>query len=569
LQWRIGTLFIVVLISAWFPTPADSAKRKHRSNAPIIRNILINPKNVFDPGIPGENKWPYTWANFVHITTHAGVIRHELLVKPGQPADPEAVAESERLLRSLSFIREARIRTVPVGDGRVDLIVETHDSWTTEPQVNFGMEGEKNHKSAGFLEENFLGYGKTVSYFYRDNPEGVSHEYGYADPQLLHTRFRLNSQYVDTPSGDQEKLNLTRPFYSLTTRTAGGASWGHELGTSDIITNGVKTSEYRREHHDADIFLGARVNNNPDNVHRLSLRYAYQTDYFTPTQLTIPGTLPANRTIGGPGPVWDWVQNDFIKETFVDRVERVEDINLGNQMQVSGVYAARALGSTDDSVPFAGAHQFGFGNEGDSFALASYGTTGRYTINAANHQGESKLSNTLYFVNANYYKHLPTEFPFTAVVHGESGYVQNMNLDNQLELGGDTGLRGFKSTAFTGNKTILMNLEGRAYYPHEILHLAYLGGACFVDAGQAQPEGSPFTEKDMHASVGFGLRIALTRSTSGSVYRFDVAYAIGPINQDKRIVFSISSGQGFNRNANTFGKFPGLPLLQDAGGQGE
>jgi hemolysin activation/secretion protein len=144
----------------------------------------------------------------------------------------------------------------------------------------------------------------------------------------------------------------------------------------------------------------------------------------------------------------------------------------------------------------------------------------------------------------------------------ESAYVRQMDRENQLELGGDTGLRGFKATSFTGNKSVLVNVEGRAYYPHEVLHLAYIGGAMFVDAGQVQPPNQSFTTKDARASVGVGLRIALTRSTEGGVYRFDVAYALGPVNDD-RIVFSISSGQGFNRNANTFAKFPGLPISKD------
>src|SRR5205823_5558464 len=96
--------------------------------------------------------------------------------------------------------------------------------------------------------------------------------------------------------------------------------------------------------------------------------------------------------------------------------------------------------------------------------------------------------------------------------------------------------------AFTGNKSLLMNLENRFFYPYEILHLAYVGGAMFVDAGEAQPQDKGFTGRDVHADVGIGLRFALTRSTEGTVYRIDLAYALGPIQQDKRWILSISSG---------------------------
>ena len=57
-----------------------------------------------------------------------------------------------------------------------------------------------------------------------------------------------------------------------------------------------------------------------------------------------------------------------------------------------------------------------------------------------------------------------------------------MSTDNVLAIGGDSGLRGFKTNAFTGNKSVLLNLESRCYYPDEVLHLAYIGGAVFIDA---------------------------------------------------------------------------------------
>src|SRR5262249_25077402 len=96
-------------------------------------------------------------------------------------------------------------------------------------------------------------------------------------------------------------------------------------------------------------------------------------------------------------------------------------------------------------------------------------------------------------------------------------------------------------------------------YPYEVLHLAYLGGAVFFDAGQAQPEGLGFNRKDFHANVGIGLRVALTRSTEGTVYRIDLARALGPTQGADRWILSISSGVGFKRTGNTYQKFADVP----------
>jgi outer membrane protein assembly factor BamA len=565
-QWRILILLLTWGVGSLIsPAPAE-ARRKHRparKSYPAIRDIIITPKNVFDPNVPGEGHWPYTWANVIHFTTHQDVVRRELLVKPGEPADQEKLDESERILRSLPFIKEATIKTVPTNDGRVDVVVETQDGWTTQPQIDFATAGEKNHFAAGLLEENLLGYGKSVSYFYSDNDlTGISHQYGYSDPQLFGTRAQLTSLFDDTETGNEQHLTLANPFYSLATPYAAGSSWNHILGDQKVFQGGIQTNDYTLDHNDADTYIGARINKDPLSVHRLALHYQYYSDYYTNSPTTTPGTLPDNKTISNPGVAWNWIQSNYIKETFADRAERVEDTNLGHQTGASVGYAARIFGSTDDTIPFSASDQFGFGTEGDHFTLISYGLVGRLSSYAPRQVG-GRLDNNLYFANANYYAHLPTEFPFTGVVHYESGYLQNPDSQNQLQLGGDTGLRGFKSNSFTGNKSMLLNIEGRAYYPHEILHLAYVGGTCFVDAGQVQPEGLPYTAKDVHVDVGLGFRIGLTRSTAGSVYRLDVAYAIGPIQQGNRFVVSIATGQGFHRAANTFGNIPGLPISQD------
>jgi hypothetical protein len=544
------------------PPVADAAKKKRRRQPPPrIRTIFVDARNVFDPTVPGEDRWPFTWANDIHFTTHRMVILRELLVKPGDPADPEILAESERILRSLPFIKDATIRTIPVGYDQVDVLVQTNDSWTTQPQANYSTKGNQTTYSAGILEENMLGYGKAVSAFGTRDPDGSGEQFGYSDPQLFGSRAQLNSLFVNDPGGNQQHLTIARPFYSLETRSAAGVSWDHTLGRQKVINNGELTNEYDENHHSADAYVGRWINHDPLSVQRLSLHYRYSYDFFSPEATTLPGTLPINKNVSSPLLTWDWIQSDFIKEAFIEKAQRIEDINLGHQAEISAGYAPRVLGSTNNSIPLAATDSFGFQAVKSWFFLGSYGLVGQYnTANA--HQDPAQLSNTLYFANLNLYAHLPVSFPLTAVAHTETGYVQNIDSQNQLQLGGDTGLRGFKVRAFTGNKSVLGNLETRFYYPREVLHLAYVGGVFFVDAGQVEPPGQAYVRQDFHSDVGIGLRIAPTRSTSGTVYRFDAAYAIGPIGDSKRVIFSVAAGQGFGPSANSYATFPNLPAPQ-------
>lgn len=540
-------LFSVIAVLA---LPAMAARHPAKRTV-RVRSISVEVKNVFDPSIATERAWPYRAANVLHIRTHPSVVLRQLLVRPGDIVTPALLEESERNLRTLPFVKDAKIVEVPVGNNEVDLLVRTQDTWTTQPQVNFGSEGGQSHFSAGFLEENVLGYGKTLSYFYKKNADGISNEFGYADPQFLNTRAQLSMLLEDIPGGNHQSLSLQRPFYSVETRYAGGFVAEHEKNIVKTFQNGNEINRYDLDRLQLDPYVGFRLSDDPMNVQRLTLRYRYHEDINEPNKLTkMP--VPPNNTLSGPLLNWSWQEQDFIKETFVDRAERIEDINLGHQLSVGSGYSGRFLGATNNTVPFQLEHAFGYGGDGPWFGLMSYGTIGRYALYAPRQTG-GRPENTLYYSNLNLYRHWLPEFPLTGVAHFEAAHMQNSDQANPLSLGGDTGLRGFKVNAFTGNKSLLMNLENRFFYPYEVLRLAYLGGAVFFDAGQVQPQGVSFNRRDFHANVGVGMRIGLTRSTEGTVYRIDVAYALGHVDGD-RVIVSISSGQGFGRSGNTYGK---------------
>jgi len=547
--------FLLCLVPLlWTPAEAKKKRRRHQLKTVQVRTITVDVRNIFDPTVPGEDIWLFRLANRLHIPTKPSVIRREMLVYPGDWTDLERIEESERNLRALPFIKDASISQQQTPDGRVDLLVKTQDSWTTQPQFNVASEGGQTSLSGGFEEINLLGYGKDLSYQYKKNTDGVSEVLGYNDPQFLNSRFILNSSFQDTATGNAQDINLAQPFYSLTTPVAGGLPYSHFEGLQKVFAQGTQISQYDQTHTSLDPNIGWWVNNDPLNVLRLQVSYRYSEDIFKAQDVTLPGTLPDDKALSGPIAGMSYIQSDFIKETFVDKTGRVEDINLGHQSNIGLGYVAKKFGATENTLPFSANDSFGFGGSGPWFGLFSYGTSSRYTLYSEGQTG-GRLINTIYFANFNYYQHLLEDFPMTGVVHAESAYLQNPDSSNVLTLGGDTGLRGFKVNSFTGNKSLLVNLENRFYYPKEILHLAYVGGAVFVDAGQTQPEGLGFTRRDFHADVGMGMRFGLSRSADGTVFRVDLAYAVGPIQQSNRWILSISSAQGFSREANTYKNF--------------
>src|ERR1035437_9758629 len=122
-------LLLLLILQGLLPAPAQARKKKRRRvlKAIQVHQIAVDTQNVFDPTIPGENLWLFRLANWIHVPTKPGIIRRELLVYPGAWTTLERVAESERELRTLPFIKEARIIQTPVGEDRVDLLVRTQD----------------------------------------------------------------------------------------------------------------------------------------------------------------------------------------------------------------------------------------------------------------------------------------------------------------------------------------------------------------------------------------------------------------------------------------------------------
>jgi hemolysin activation/secretion protein len=105
--------------------------------------------------------------------------------------------------------------------------------------------------------------------------------------------------------------------------------------------------------------------------------------------------------------------------------------------------------------------------------------------------------------------------------------------DQQLLIGGDSGLRGYPLRYESGTSRGLLTIEQRFYTDWYPFRLARFGAAIFGDVGRTWGTGvignsDPGTLKD----VGLGLRFGNTRSGLGNVLHIDLAF---PLNGDHNI----------------------------------
>ena len=108
----------------------------------------------------------------------------------------------------------------------------------------------------------------------------------------------------------------------------------------------------------------------------------------------------------------------------------------------------------------------------------------------------------------------------------------NLDPEQQILLGGDSGLRGYPQRFQTGDRRFLVTLEQRFYTNFEPFQLVNVGAAVFFDAGRAWFAGMD-GDLGVLKDVGFGLRLSPSRSGRGTLVHVDVAFPLdGPSSID-------------------------------------
>jgi hemolysin activation/secretion protein len=106
--------------------------------------------------------------------------------------------------------------------------------------------------------------------------------------------------------------------------------------------------------------------------------------------------------------------------------------------------------------------------------------------------------------------------------------AHNLTADEQLLIGGESGLRGYPSDYQQGNRRALWTLERRYFPDWHPFKLFRLGGVLFTDVGRAWFDDSRNNGPDSGVlkDVGFGLRLASSRIEVQRMLHLDFAFPL-------------------------------------------
>jgi len=516
-------------VLAQFPAPATATSQASseasvppdaalESDGAVIGDVVLRVGDVFDPSDPKENHLLFRLANKLHRNTRDEVIEQQLLFKPGDRYSRHLLDESERLLRQNRYLNDVKIRPVHYDDGRVDLEVVTRDVWTLNVGAGLGRSGGTNSTHLQLQDTNFLGTGKSITLEQQSNVDRTTSLFRYDDPALLGSRARLSVGYESNSDGGFRSLEIGRPFYSLETRWSAflTASSGDQVDS--LYELGHATVRF---HHSHDLFQvqGGLSQGLVDGwTNRWSGGFTFLRDRFEAAEgFAVPGVLPEDRTLAFPWIAWDAIQDKFDQVRDVDQIERTEDFHLGSRLHARLGWSSPLFGGDRNAAVFEGGAGTGFHFTPAQTLLLSSDLAGRW--------GSDGPENTLLQASARYYWRDFGRHLFFATLEGQVAH--QLDRDNQLLLGGDSGLRGYPLRYQDGDRRALLTLEQRFFTDYYPFHLFHVGGAVFFDIGRTWPgESAEAPNLGWLRDLGLGLRLSSSRSGLGNVIHFDLAFPL-------------------------------------------
>jgi hypothetical protein len=503
-----------------------------------IGEVRIDARNIFDTSRAEEDTAIFRLANQLHVRTKSATIQDQLLFQSGQPYQGRLLAESERILRGTRYLQDANIVPVAYHDGVVDIEVVTFDVWTLNPGVSFGRAGGTS--TSGFKVEdlNLLGLGSQVSLGRSTGVDRISTTLKYLDPQLFGSWWAFGAGYSDNSDGKTEELSLEQPFYSLDTRYAAGVSARREDRIDSLYDLGKVVDQFGVRERQATIYGGWSSGLRNGWTRRLTTGFTYDETSFVPVVgETGPTTLlPAHRKLAYPWVGYEWIQDDYEKTRNRDQIEKTEDVLLGLRATVRMGYASPSFGSDRTALVFSGQVSRGFEPAERHRILFASSLSGR------SEQGD--VADFLANVSAKYYfRQSEHRLLFLAA---SSDVGAKLDLDHQLLLGGDSGLRGYPLRYQGGEGRWIVTAEERFFTNWYPFRLFNVGGAVFYDMGRTwgrNPAATP--SQGVLKDVGFGLRLGNSRSALGNVVHIDVAFPLNAEQSISNVQFLVETHRSF------------------------
>lgn len=481
-----------------------------------IASVRVRSLPVFNLSDPAEDRWLYRWLNRFHINTRPHVIRSQLLFAPGDLLDPDQLAESERLLRTMRYLGGAQVVVDEVCGDEVAVAVFTRDIWTTEPEFSVGVAGGESKQGLTLSEDNVAGTGNALSVGYRKDPDREAWMVDFASPHLFNTRVNLNLGFASFSDGEQYYLNLQQPFYSLRTRYAMGVSISDIKLAQIIRYREAELGQYDHRAELAELFVGTALHISRNTTHRLLAGFTREVHSFDADLDSPFAFTPDNFEDQYPWLEYQYLENEYAIYRNFNLLHRVEDVAVGANVRWRLGYGGASFGNDEDVVR----------SELEYTNAVRLGAVQVVEIEVGAHvrhyPGASDQSEHWQSLDVGYHFLQGDKRRWFAGLRFD--YGDNLLPHREFTTDQALGLRGYPLDYQRGDRRYLISLEKRYITDWHLLNLLRVGTAVYFDIGRAW--SGRYADNGHLANFGLGLRLSSSKARIGNVVHVDVAFPL-------------------------------------------
>lgn len=478
----------------------------------VIGDIYLRNLEIFGSDVDDTTKHPTTFVtkalNDLHVHTSNSIIRHNLLLRQGRLLHPSELADNERVIRSLRYVKDARIYVLPRENSyKTDLLVVTKDVFP----IRFDYHGSSQDvaTSLGISNINLLGQGhELASNLVLDNRPGRKYGFDgyYRIPNIRGTFINGEANYANHFRKEGYGVRLFRDFVTPDIRYAGGIEVSdfriRELQAFSSESDSIITRAHRADIQDVwfgKAYRSFRSSNARDVKERLRMVLAGRVsrEHFNerPQVAADSNQLFHHRTtfLASLG----FTSRRYFKDRLIQNFGRTEDIPAGNLIELTAGYQ---IGE------FYNRYYFGTKlTEGGFLKHFGYlkGTlaAGGFVRNKRFEQGVIRLS-------ADYFTHLYTLHFFKIRQFIKFDYTVGIRRFAQdvINISDENGIRGLQNVFLTGRQRLALNAETVVFTPLHFIgfRMAVFG---FYDFAIIGSNNEGLNQGDRYQGYGFGIRL--------------------------------------------------------------
>ncbi len=473
-----------------------------------IRIIRLDPFGAsINDTIVREVNWLQKAGNKTHVLTREYLIRNSLLFRVGDKVKVLTLADSERYLRSLDFINDARISVNQLSDNTAEVMVVIQDieSYAFAFGTNFS-----SRMNLSATDRNILGLGVElkVGTFLDGNKD---HLWGYESNlkihNIAHSFISFDATYLNKYETQQIGVVFNRDFFSPSTKYAGNLTlFNSRIGLfyyvpNEPIANGKDTT-VRFNNFDGWIGRSFQIKENLFDKKRTNVTVAVRTQRidFTdrPENAQTFYYQFQNRTVFLGS--LSLSQQAYYKTNLIYNYGRTEDIPYG-------YLASIVIGREHNELyhrNYAGAN-FSSGyfipKIGYLSGAISYGTFFRNSPE----QGSIDVA-------LNYFTNLYVIGAFRMRSFANIQYTRQLDAKyyDDLDIEGEVGIPGFRNDSIRGRHRLTLNLEQDLFAPWKVIGFNIVAYA-FGNFSWLGDYGERVFQSSLYNSFGIGFRIRNNR----------------------------------------------------------